>query len=151
MKNKLRIIAGVITAFALLFGSFSFVYAAYTTLYEYTYYNGSTYTKYHNYEKGASTWNAYVQSRSPGGVAYSYLGGTTWAQRRICGGAIVAAQNNGGWANYNSGLANSSVYSYAFSTGSCSNERMGIYSFHQWQDYGWSEPISDDYTSSLSR
>ncbi len=151
MKKTIQAILSAVVMFGLLAASYTVVLAAYTTLYEYTYYGGNTYTKYHNYEKGSSTWNAYVQSRTPGTVAYSYVGGTTWAQRRICAGAIVASQNNGGWANYNSGLANSSVFSYAFSSGGCSNERMGIYSFHQWQDYGWSDPISDDYETSLSQ
>jgi len=151
MNKVINFLVYFVVLFGLLLGSYSVVYAAFTTLYEYTYYGGDAYTKYHNYEKGSDSWNAYVQSRTPGSVAFSYVGGTTWAQRRICAGAIQDSQNNGGWANYNSGLANSAVFQFDFSSGNCLNERMGIYSFHQWQDYGWGSPIGDDYATSLSR
>ncbi len=151
MKKNSRYLLTSILLLMLLATSYSIAFAAYTTLTGYTIYNGNTYTKYHNYEKGTSTWNAFVQSRTPGSVNYSYLGGTTWAQRRICAGTIVASQNNGGWAAYNTYIANSTVKSFAFATGGCSNERMGLASTHQWQNYGWSSPITDNYETSLAR
>jgi hypothetical protein len=98
---------------------------------------------------GTSSWNAYVRSEAP--RMFSYVGGSYWTQRRICGGQIVNYQDNGGWANYNNSAANSAVKWYSYATGSCSNERMGIYALHQWQDYGWQNKINNDYTTSMAR
>lgn len=124
-------------------------FAAVTTFTQRFIYNGDTYTMKHNYEPGTSSWNGWVRSESP--RIFSYLGGSTWSQRRICAGMIVASQNRRGWANYNSSSANSSVEWYSYASGSCVNERMGIYALHQWQDYGWQSPISHDYTTGLAR
>ncbi|HKJ39797.1 MAG TPA: hypothetical protein VJ972_13550 [Anaerolineales bacterium] len=147
--NKLnKILSTSLILVVLLALTFTVAYAA-TTFTQNFVYQGDTYTMKHIYTPGTSSWNAYVRSQAP--RTFSYLGGNTWAQRRICGGVIVNYVNRGGWANYGSSAANSTVYSYAYATGTCSNQRMGIYALHQWQDYGWGSPINHDYTTSMAK
>jgi len=148
MNNLTKTLSTLLILTALLAMTFMVAYAA-TTYTQHFIYNGDTYTMKHIYMPGQSSWDAYVRSEAP--RTFSYLGGNTWAQRRICAGEIVAFQNNGGWANYDSSVANSAVHWFAYATGSCSNERMGIYALHQWQDYGWANPINHDYTTSMAK
>lgn len=148
MNKLMKILSTSLILVTLLTTTYIVAYAA-TTFTSRFVYNGDTYTMKHIYMPGTSSWNAYVRSEAP--RTFSYLGGSTWAQRRICGGVIVAYANRGGWANYNNSAANSAVYSYAYASGGCSNERMGIYALHQWQDYGWANPINHDYTTSMAR
>ena len=147
--NKLKkSLSVLLTLAALLVSTFTIAYAS-TTFTQNFIYQGDTYTKKHIYTPGASSSNAYVRSQSPRVV--SYLGGNAWSQRRVCGGAIVDSENRGGWANFNNSAANSAVYSYAYATGACASQRMGIYAMHQYQDYGWGSPINSDYTTSMAK
>jgi len=124
-------------------------YAAFIEYVERFVYNGDTYTKKHYYEQGSSSWNAYVRTEAP--RVFNYVGGSYWAQRKICLGAVITFADRGGWANYDVSAMNSAVFPYALANPPCTSERMGIYATHQWREFPGGSIMSNEYVTSRAR